>query len=506
MSKQHQTNAKADPKSPTVSHLGLVQRRGSDRNSSQSTEVTAPPPILHEALNLPIHLTNKFVIQPKLKIASTDDKYKQETVEHQVLLEKQQPKQVGLPDRLKTGIENLSGYSMGDVEVHYNSHKPARLNAHAYAQGTDIYIASGQEQCLPHEAWHVVQQKQGRVNPSMQVKDKQTINADLGLELEADKMGKLALQEQYSTQVSCNQGINRNSASQPIQLLGKKGHIAVGALAGTIIPIIGNIIGGYIGYKIWQRKQSSGEAASMRDAPKQPTLELQVPQLEERSIEELSRLKEKLESSIHTGGKKVPGEGTRTRRSEEDGPLHDKPEQSEGLKFWIEQVAKLIFSGDYLEAYNFLTDKTVCQKNGIELYLKKGHGRPLELAKGNRFDGVLNGGILTLCFEAGAEEKIATGGETSKKVLLMALEEYMHMYQAKSNRFFSEKTKTFKATGKVPDISDIRHIDSGNYDEIDIFAQLIDWGFDVEKIGYFSDYEEREAYWEWWKTQYSPEK
>lgn len=76
----------------------------------------------------------------------------------------------GLPDGLKAGIENLSGHSMNDVKVHYNSDKPAQLQAHAYAQGTDIHLASGQEKHLPHEAWHVVQQKQGRVKPTIQMK------------------------------------------------------------------------------------------------------------------------------------------------------------------------------------------------------------------------------------------------------------------------------------------------------------------------------------------------
>ena len=40
----------------------------------------------------------------------------------------------GLPDNLKQGIENLSGMSMDNVKVHYNSSKPAQLNALAYAQ------------------------------------------------------------------------------------------------------------------------------------------------------------------------------------------------------------------------------------------------------------------------------------------------------------------------------------------------------------------------------------
>lgn len=100
----------------------------------------------------------------------------------------------GLPDNIKSGVEALSGYSMDDVKVHYNSSKPAQLNAHAYAQGTDIHVASGQEQYLAHEAWHVVQQKQGRVQPTRQMKDKISVNEDEGLEHEADILGNKVVQ------------------------------------------------------------------------------------------------------------------------------------------------------------------------------------------------------------------------------------------------------------------------------------------------------------------------
>lgn len=102
----------------------------------------------------------------------------------------------GLPDNLKSGIENLSSYSMDDVKVHYNSDKPSQLQAHAYAQGTDIYLGAGQEKHLAHEAWHVVQQKQGRVKPTVQMKGKVNVNDDEGLETEADVMGVKALQMQ----------------------------------------------------------------------------------------------------------------------------------------------------------------------------------------------------------------------------------------------------------------------------------------------------------------------
>jgi len=104
----------------------------------------------------------------------------------------QRKNKTGLPDQLKSGIESLSGHSMDDVQVHYNSGQPAQLNAHAYAQGTDIHIAPGQEKHLPHETWHVVQQKQGRVRPTLQMKGKVNVNDDKSLEKEADVMGAKA--------------------------------------------------------------------------------------------------------------------------------------------------------------------------------------------------------------------------------------------------------------------------------------------------------------------------
>ena len=97
----------------------------------------------------------------------------------------------GMPDSLRSGIESLSGMDMSAVRVHRNSDKPAQLNAHAYAQGTDIHLAPGQERNLPHEAWHVVQQMQGRVQATEQMKNV-GINNSVDLEHEADVMGRKA--------------------------------------------------------------------------------------------------------------------------------------------------------------------------------------------------------------------------------------------------------------------------------------------------------------------------
>lgn len=99
----------------------------------------------------------------------------------------------GLPDNLKAGMENLSNKSLDHVKVHYNSSKPASLQAHAYAQGSNIHLGPGQEKHLPHELGHVVQQMEGRVKPTMKIGGT-AINNDPSLEQEATHMGQRAIQ------------------------------------------------------------------------------------------------------------------------------------------------------------------------------------------------------------------------------------------------------------------------------------------------------------------------
>ena len=94
----------------------------------------------------------------------------------------------GLPDGLKSSVESLAGVSLDGVEVHYNSHEPARLQALAYTRGSEIHLAPGQERHLPHEAWHAAQQAQGRVQATAQLEG-MGLNDDAALEAEADVMG-----------------------------------------------------------------------------------------------------------------------------------------------------------------------------------------------------------------------------------------------------------------------------------------------------------------------------
>lgn len=112
------------------------------------------------------------------------------------------PDRAGLPAELRSGIERLSGMSLAGVRVHYNSARPAQVGALAYAQGRDIHLAPGQEQHLPHEAWHVVQQARAPMEPTMRTPAGVAIHDDPALESEADAMGARALAVAASTSLA----------------------------------------------------------------------------------------------------------------------------------------------------------------------------------------------------------------------------------------------------------------------------------------------------------------
>lgn len=154
------------------------QSRTLDSNSKASRQ--APIDVIlqrYKERNIQRYVEDEELIQGKFESIPTGE---QEAIQREG-----KHNNTGLPDNLKSGIENLSGYSMDDVHVHYNSDKPAQLQALAYTQGTDIHVAPGQEKHLPHEVWHVVQQKQGRVRPTTNING-MAVNDDVTLEHEAD--------------------------------------------------------------------------------------------------------------------------------------------------------------------------------------------------------------------------------------------------------------------------------------------------------------------------------
>jgi len=103
-----------------------------------------------------------------------------------------------LPADVRAKMEAAFGADFSAVRVHEGQASQA-LGAQAYAQGTDLHFAPGQyqpdsqrgQELIGHELAHVVQQSQGRVSAAAQAKGA-GINADAGLEAEADDLGARA--------------------------------------------------------------------------------------------------------------------------------------------------------------------------------------------------------------------------------------------------------------------------------------------------------------------------
>ena len=106
------------------------------------------------------------------------------------------PNLTGIPTQMKLDFEQRSGLSFDDVRVHYNSDKPARLQALAYTQGTQVYVGPGQERHLKHELGHVVQQKLGMVSTSILYYGHTSVNINPQLEQQADELSKVSIDDQ----------------------------------------------------------------------------------------------------------------------------------------------------------------------------------------------------------------------------------------------------------------------------------------------------------------------
>ena len=107
--------------------------------------------------------------------------------------------QTGIPDSVKQRMEDSFGTDFSSVRVHPESSKAPEVGALAYTQGTDIHFAPGQfkpdtsagQQLLGHELAHVVQQAEGRVQPTTEIAG-MPVNDNEGLEREADVLGAKA--------------------------------------------------------------------------------------------------------------------------------------------------------------------------------------------------------------------------------------------------------------------------------------------------------------------------
>ncbi len=129
-----------------------------------------------------------------------------------------------LPGNVQAKMEGTLGHDFSNVNIHTNSSKAKDVGALAYTQGNDVHFAPGQfkpdtkqgQELIGHEFAHVVQQSQGRVQPTTQAKG-MPVNDDKGLEKEADDMGRKVVNNDNSKNYipsSNNLGINNSNISQ----------------------------------------------------------------------------------------------------------------------------------------------------------------------------------------------------------------------------------------------------------------------------------------------------
>lgn len=105
----------------------------------------------------------------------------------------------GMPEDVRGKMESAFQTDFSNVNVHQNSQSATDVGALAYAQGNDVHFAPGQfkpnttagQELIGHELAHVVQQREGRVQPTTQTKGL-AVNDNPSLENEADQFGKKA--------------------------------------------------------------------------------------------------------------------------------------------------------------------------------------------------------------------------------------------------------------------------------------------------------------------------
>ncbi|MGK3963613.1 DUF4157 domain-containing protein [Sorangium sp. So ce118] len=106
----------------------------------------------------------------------------------------------GIPSPVRSKMEAAFGAEFSGVRVHPRSSRAVELGALAYTQGEHVHFAPGQFQpespagqaLLGHELAHVVQQRQGRVQATRQLKPHVWINDSSQLEQEAEALGRRA--------------------------------------------------------------------------------------------------------------------------------------------------------------------------------------------------------------------------------------------------------------------------------------------------------------------------
>lgn len=181
MSGKNQQNTNKSNSSRAAAH-NAPQNTNISRKQNTSTKADSESPIQMQA-----DLEGEGLLQGKFESSPKQSSSTSSTTS------------TGLPGTVQAKMEKSFNTSFSDVKITKDSSKAKNIGAKAYTQGSSIHFAPGKfdpnttsgQELIGHELTHVVQQKQGRVTPSIQGKF-QNINTDSSLEKEADHMGARA--------------------------------------------------------------------------------------------------------------------------------------------------------------------------------------------------------------------------------------------------------------------------------------------------------------------------
>ncbi len=121
------------------------------------------------------------------------------------------------PENFMIQMQKSFQTDFSNVNIHKNSETAEKLGALAYTQGNDVYFAPRQfkpdtqkgKELIGHEFAHVVQQRQGKVQPNKQI-GKFKINDNSVLEKEADEMGKKVANNQLISKINNTEQSEKN--------------------------------------------------------------------------------------------------------------------------------------------------------------------------------------------------------------------------------------------------------------------------------------------------------
>lgn len=195
--------SKGTPNAAMISKTKKGRRTNEHPLIDNSPRVTAQAKLNADLFDGPVQrqaeLEEEELLQSKFAAQKQELPEEEELLQGKFAAQENSADNTGMPDKLQAKMESAFSTGFSDVKVHKNSGKATEVGAVAYTQGTDVHFAPGQydpgtsagQKLLGHELAHVVQQREGLVQPTGSVGGL-PLNDSPALEKEADVKGEKA--------------------------------------------------------------------------------------------------------------------------------------------------------------------------------------------------------------------------------------------------------------------------------------------------------------------------